>query len=159
MSKKTFILLFKKRKITDNLTILFTNNAATFNGLYNGIYRIATEQNKKNFKPLDEFYQRMCYLTEYSDLAKQLSPFFPTSVQSEKQLLSFCKILLSSMKSACIFHTEKSDTVILTKDNVMHYEDWDGNELYVDDTVKIISPAWYQEGHILEKGYCTKNAE
>ena len=156
MIKKTLILLFKKRKITDSLTVLFSTNAQKFNGLYNGIFRIANEQNKKNFKPLDEFYQRLCYLPDFSDLAKQLSPFFPTSSQSEKQLFSFCKMLLDSMKSACIFHTLQNETVLLTRENVMHYEDWNGKELYVDDTVKIVSPAWYQEGHIIEKGYCTK---
>ena len=156
MIKKNFILFFKKKKIINDLTVLFVNNASTFNGLYNGIYRIACGQNKKNFKAVDEFYQRLSYLSDFSELIEQLTPFISSSSQSEKQVISLSEMILNSMKHAGIYYAEPNEAVHLTKENIMHYEEMNGDESYIGDIVKIVFPAWYQRGHILEKGYCKK---
>lgn len=154
---KTLLLVFKKKKLAESLTELFINEAATYNGLYSGIDRIARGQNRKNLRALDEFYKRTGYKKECSEASKLMKPLFPIEKLSEKQLTSFCGVLEYAMRCAGISHSSENQTVALTKDNVMHYQDWNGGELYVGDTVRIVSPAWYQNGKILEKGYCQRN--
>lgn len=157
--KAFFILVFKKKKLLSELTQLFLNDAKKFNGLYKGIYQVSTEKNKKKSKALDEFYKRLSYLSGYDELIKMLSAFFPTDKKSFKRLVKLTKLILSAMTDANIYHTKIDDVIVLNNDNAMDYQDWDGDEIYEGDSVKIVLPAWYQEGKLLEQGYCTMEKE
>lgn len=157
--KGTFLLIFKKKKLLKKLTELFSKEAKKFNGLYNGIERICNGQNKNNFKALDEFYQRVSYLSGYEELIKLMGALLPTSSQSEKNLRKLSKIIINAAIASGISHKQADEVITLTRENVLHYQDWNGGEIYEDDKVKIISPAWYQEGKLLEHGFCTLEQE
>lgn len=153
--KALLILLFKKKKLLSELTQLFSNDAQKFNGLYKGIYQVSTEKNEKKCKALDEFYKRLSYLSGYDELIKMLSAFFPTGERSFKKLVKLSKLILSAAANANIYHTKTDDVIVLKNENALDYQDWDGNDIYEGDAVKIVLPAWYQEGKLLEEGYCT----
>ena len=47
-----------------------------------------------------------------------------------------------------------SEELVLNEKNMLAYSEWNGNDLYEGSKVKIISPVWYQNGKIIEQGYC-----
>lgn len=153
--KALFILFFKKKKLIHELTQLFTKDAKKFNGLYKGFYQVAVDKNEKKVKALDEFYKRLSYLTDYEELTEILSVFFPTADKSFKRLAKLSVIILDAVNAANIYCSKKDEVITLTNENASDYQDWDGEDIFEGDTVKIVSPAWYQEGILLEQGYCT----
>ncbi|MBO4468698.1 MAG: hypothetical protein J5766_05295 [Clostridia bacterium] len=145
----------KKNKLIKSLTKLFCENANRFNGVYNGVYKILCGENKKNTKVLDEFYERVSFVAGYEELSKVLKKNYPTSQLTPKKLKEFNSIFSKAIENAGISHTYKDEVIVLTVNNVLHYQEWDDQELYVDTKVKIIFPAWYQNDNLIEKGYCT----
>lgn len=49
---------------------------------------------------------------------------------------------------------ETSEKLVLTESNAADYVEWDGNELSPEDEIEVITPAWYQNGKLLEQGQC-----
>lgn len=152
--KAFFILLFKKKKLINELTQLFVKDAEKFNGLYKGIFQLSSEKNERKLRALDEFYTRLSYLTGYNELKKMLSPFFPTNAKYIKRLVKLSGIILEAASKADICCTDVNKIITLTNGNAMDYQDWDGGEIYEGDTVKVVLPAWYQKRKLLEQGYC-----
>ena len=146
------ILIFKKKKLLAALTALFKKDAKSFGGVYNGILLICRGEQKR-FKALDEFHQRLSYLEGYEELKKLLDNFYPAGEQSKKNLQKLACMIIQATEDAGITHSEKEQTIQLG-DDVLHYNELENEELYVDDTVKVAIPAWTQGNLLLEKGYC-----
>ena len=64
------------------------------------------------------------------------------------------EMLLKACEKAGI-RKEREETLVLTEENVNAYISWDGFELNPGDRVRVINPAWYREGRILDQGHCT----
>lgn len=154
MSSPRFILSFKRNKIQKSLTRLFLDKPMEFTGLYGSIDRINRGLNKQNYKALDEFYQRISYMPEYADLTGVIQPLFPTQNQTEKTLKDFTSVVIDAMICADIRREKINRVIILTEKNVLNYREMNGQDIYVDDKVKIVAPGYYQNGKAIEKGAC-----
>lgn len=63
----------------------------------------------------------------------------------------WAKILLDAAQNAGITPQAEQE-LTLDDTTVRAYSEWDGQELYCDSRVKIIVPAWYQNGTVIEQG-------
>ena len=148
-------MLFIKRNLASQLTELFKSHASSFNGCYNGINRILGSDQTTNTKALEEFYKRISFIDGYKKLSEKLTRSYPSSKLTPKKTKELCDIMNAALSGSGVYHSDQDRIVVLTSDTVLHYESWDGEELYVDSKVKVIFPAWYQDNKLIEKGYCT----
>ena len=143
-----------KKKLLSGLTELFAEKPDSFKGLYNGLDRIFSGDTKKNFKALNEFYQRISYIHEYAHLTGMMEKMCPSGQPAPKKLAKLGKIVRRAIENAGITHSAKDDVIVLDNNTTMHYQAWNGEELYPDNRVKIVVPAWYSGGRLIEQGYC-----
>ena len=138
-------------------TEVLNNEARLFNGLYDGIYRVANGKAKRPEKILREWCQRTHYKrdNEAVDILCQ-EQLVPLIEAADGQGLTKWAALLLDASSAAGITKESAEKLILTDRNVADYVEWDGNDLYSEDEIKIITPAWYQNGKLLEQGQCRK---
>ena len=75
--------------------------------------------------------------------------------EDREGLVKWAECLLSAASAAAIT-SEPAQTLTLTECNVRDYAEWDGQELYPEDEIAVLAPAWYQNGNLLEQGTCRK---
>ena len=138
---------------------VLTVQARVYNGLFNGLFRVQSGKSKRPEKTLREWCQRTKYAFENQEVdvlcREKLQPLIE-AVDGEG-LSKRAKLLLNAAKEAGITR-ETAARVVLTEDTVDSYIEWDGEELNPEDEVEIITPAWYQNGTLLEQGQCKKLA-
>ena len=138
-------------------TTVLTENARMFNGLFSGLQRVVDGVAKRPEKVLREWCQRTHYKweNEQADLLCQqhIVPLFESADRTA--LTKWASLLLDAAAAAGITK-EDTATLVLTESNVADYVEWDGNDLYPEDEVEIITPAWHQNGKLLEQGQCRK---
>ena len=142
-------------------TAVLAEDAQVFNGLYASLFRITAGEAKKPEKPLREWCQRTHYKWEDSPADQLCRQYLLPLLEKEDReaLVQWAEQLLSAASAAGITR-ETAETLVLTECSIRDYVEWDGNELYPEDEVAILAPAWYQNGILLEQGLCRKvNAE
>lgn len=141
-------------------TVALTENARTFNGLYNGLSRVQSGIAKKPEKILREWYQRTHYKFENQPVdvlcQEKIQPLIEAT--DRDGLHKWANLLLEAAVAAGITR-EEAQTLVLTETNADAYVEWDGNDLYPEDEIKVVTPAWYQNGKLLEQGQCKKRNE
>ncbi|MBR4761912.1 MAG: hypothetical protein IK086_04690 [Clostridia bacterium] len=148
------MLFIKRLRLTSSLTRLFKSEAKTFSGLYSATSG-ALDGKSGNRKALNEFYKRISFISGYEKTAAVLSKNFPAADLTPENAAALKLILLKATQSAGITCLHKDEIITLTKENVLHYDEWDNGELYPGSRVKIIFPAWYVDGKLIEKGFCS----
>lgn len=83
---------------------------------------------------------------------EQLVPLI--EAEDRESLTKWANLLLEA--AAAGITKEEASTLTLTEDNADAYVEWDGNDLYPEDEIEVIAPAWYQNGKVLEQGQCKK---
>lgn len=73
------------------------------------------------------------------------------SAADAENCAKWAKILLDAAQNAGITPQAEQE-LTLDDTTVRAYSEWDGQELYCDSRVKIIVPAWYQNGTVIEQG-------
>lgn len=138
------------------ITIL-EENARVFNGLYNGLLRVVSGNAKKPEKILREWIQRTHYKFENQSVDVLCQENIRPLIEAEDReaLTKWANCLLDAALAAGIAKEEMTE-LVLTEANADAYVEWDGNDLYPEDKIEIITPAWYQKGKILEQGQCRK---
>ncbi len=138
-------------------TLVLTENARVFNGLFNGLKRVQSGTAKKPEKVLREWSQRTHYRWENEPVdtlcQEQIVPLI--EAQDREDLTKWACLLLDAAAAAGI-RNEEAETLTLTEENADAYVEWDGNDLYPEDEIEVITPAWYQNGRVLEQGQCRK---
>lgn len=136
-------------------TVALAENAHTYNGLFNGLLRVKNGNAKKPEKVLREWSQRTHYKFENQPVDTLCQEHIQSLIEEEDRegLIKWAKLLLDAAAAAGI-QKEESSVLILSEANADAYVDWDGNDLYPDDEIEIITPAWYQNGKLLEQGQC-----
>lgn len=138
-------------------TTVLTSEARVFNGLYSGLLRVVGGTAKKPEKVLREWCQRTHYRWENEPVdvlcREQILPLIGTT--DAQGLHKWACLLLDAVAAAGITR-EEAATLVLTEGNAADYVEWDGNDLYPEDEIEIITPAWYQNGKLLEQGQCSK---
>lgn len=142
-------------------TAVLTGNARTFNGLYNGLLRVHSGSVKKPEKVLREWIQRTHYKFENQPVDTLCQENIRPLIEAEDRvgLTKWANLLLNAATAAGITK-EEATMLVLTESNADAYVEWDDNDLYPEDKIEIITPAWYQNGKVLEQGQCkVKNTE
>ncbi|MDO4650027.1 MAG: hypothetical protein Q4B26_15420 [Eubacteriales bacterium] len=132
-------------------------HAKVYNGMFTGIKRVSEGTAKKPEKIINEWCTRTRYKFEDSPVnelcQKYLHPLCEKGDAGEYQ--KWTRLLLAAAEKAGITY-QKEVELILDDTSVMAYIDWDGEELYSGDEVEVMTPAWYQNGKVLEQGHCKK---
>lgn len=136
-------------------TAALVENARTFNGLFNGLWRVHGGSAKKPEKVLREWCQRTHYKFESQSVdtlcQEQILPLI--EAEDREGLTKWAGLLLDAAAAAGITK-EDAATLVLTESSAGAYVEWNGEELYPDDEIEVITPAWYQNGKLLEQGQC-----
>ncbi len=162
--RKAFEKLFKKNKIEDQFLSAWTQtlneNAEIYCGLYTSLQRIADDKAKKKEHAIHEWHVRTQYNIQDEKL-KQLSTdiLLPLSENgTDEEFQKWTCLLLKAAEAAGI-RQEAVCTLTLDEGNTNAYLEWNGEPLYLGDTVEVTVGAWYQNGTIIEQGYCIKQEE
>ena len=136
-------------------SVALEENARTFNGLYNGLLRVQRGNAKKPEKILREWCQRTHYKFENQSVDELCRVHIIPLIETEDRdgITKFANLLLDAAAAAGITR-EETTILVLTESNADAYVEWDGNELYPEDEIEILTPAWYQNGKLLEQGQC-----
>lgn len=138
-------------------TAVLTKDARVFNGLFNGLQRVVTGVAKKPEKVLREWCQRTHYKWENQQVDTLCQQHIvPLIENADRDALTKWGALLLAAASAAAITMEAAQKLVLTQENVDSYVEWDANDLYPEDEIEIITPAWYQNGKLLEQGQCRK---
>lgn len=163
--RKTAVSLQRTETVEDRFisewTAVLTDDARVFNGLFSGLQRVVGGAAKKPEKVLREWCQRTHYKweNEQADLLCQQHVLPLIECADREKLTKWASLLLDAAAAAGITK-DAAEKLVLTESNAADYVEWDGNDLYPEDEIEIITPAWYQNGKLLEQGQCRKlNAE
>lgn len=136
---------------------VLAEDARVFNGLYTGLYRAAGGQSGKPEKVLIQWCRRACHRWENQPvdiLCREM--ILPLAESGDREaLISWAGAVLAAGEKTGIT-MERAETLVLTEEHLEDYLEWNGGDLEPGDTVRIITPAWYQNGTLLEQGQCEK---
>ena len=141
-------------------TDILQTNAGLYNGLYAGLERIRHKTAKKPEKILKEWHARTVYKWEKSPIAALCGETLAPAVESADPdaCAKWAELLLNAAQSAGITK-ETAEELELDVTTIRAYVEWGGRELYMGDRVKVLHPAWYQNGQVIEQGHCTLLSE
>lgn len=136
---------------------ILTEDARVFNGLYSGLQRVAGNTAKKPEKVLREWCQRTHYKWENESVDVLCREQILPSIESADAdgLTKWARLLLDAAAAAGVT-AETAEKIVLNESNADDYVEWDGNELYPGDEIEVITPAWNQNGKLLEQGQCRR---
>ena len=132
-------------------TSALKENAKVFSGLYGGLQRVVDGKAKKPESVIAEWWTRTRYEWENQPLT-EISRECLENASSEDSS-KWASLLLNAAAGAGITK-EQSETIVLDEISAAAYMEWNGEEIFVGDTVKIMNPAWYQNGRVIEQGHC-----
>lgn len=176
MNKKNFMLqawhkirtifnkLVKKNKIYDQFLSSWTHtlnkNAEIFCGLYTSLQRISDGKAKKKERVIHEWHVRTQYNIQDEEVKRMSTDILLPLSESgtDEQFKKWVDLLLQAVEAAGI-RQDAVGTLTLDEGNTNAYSEWNGEPLYVGDTVEVTVGAWYQNGNIIEQGYCNKSEE
>ena len=146
----------EKKDIREDLfvgewTSALKEHAKVFNGLYGGLQRVVDGKAKKPESVIAEWWTRTRYEWEDQPLAEISREYFENVIGEDCEKRA--SLLLKAATGAGITK-EQSETIVLDTISAAAYVEWDGKEIFVGDTVKVMNPAWYQNGHVIEQGHC-----
>lgn len=135
---------------------ILQTDAEVYNGLYAGLERVSGKAAKKPEKILKEWRSRTVYKWEDSPIAALCEETLTPAVESADPdvCAKWAQLLLSAARASGITR-ETAQELELDGTTARAYVEWDGGELYMGDRVKILHPAWYQNGRVIEQGHCT----
>lgn len=139
----------------------FRENPNMFSGLYNSILKISEGTYKNPDKAFHELWQRAHLKWEGASIdiiSKQVFDKIAAKKSDKAYKKTACR-LLNALKKAGFTHDKPNQTIKLTGSNILAYTDWDGDEIYEDDIVSVMMPAWYCDGKVAEQGICTQTKE
>lgn len=159
-SLKKFIIRKLPETLEDQFqaqwTAILLTNAGLYNGLYAGLERVSGKTAKKPEKILKEWHSRTVYKWEESAIANLCKETLAPAVESADPAVcaKWAGLLLNAVQAAGVTK-EAAEELELDETTIRAYVEWDGSDLYVGDRVKILHPAWYQNGQVIEQGHCS----
>ena len=146
-----------EERFLERWTLALTEKAAVFNGLYGGLLRIQAGTARKKGKILGEWWHRTRYQWEGQELENFCRPVFEKLLaeEPEEEYRKYARPLLEAAAAAGITRDEPGE-ITLDELTTNAYTDWEAEQLYLGDRVKVLLPAWYQNGRVLEQGSCQR---
>lgn len=147
---------FAQWKCVYEWSFVLETNAKLYSGLYAGLVRVADGKAKAPQKMLREWYDRTRFKWENGEITKLCKHTLKPVIERGRteECARWAMLLLRASEKAGI-HREEAETLILDEKNAAAYTEWNGEDLFVGDTVKIMNPAWYQDNKVIEQGTCT----
>lgn len=146
-----------EKQFLERWTAALMERADVFNGLYGGLLRVQEGTAKKKGKILSEWWHRTRYQWDGQELTEFCRPVFEKLLaeEPEEEYRKYARLLLEAAAAAGITRDEPGE---LTLDELTTnaYTDWEAEQLYLGDRVKVLLPAWYQNGRVLEQGSCQR---
>lgn len=146
-----------EKRFVKEWTQVLTTDAKVYTGMYTSLARLVRGKTKKPEKVLREWVTRTTYRWEDGPLAdlcgRTLTPAAESG--SAQDCAKWALLLLQAAYQADVTRDRNGDILTLDDASIMAYTEWDGQEIYSGDTVKVVMPAWYQNGRVLEQGQCT----
>lgn len=154
-SQKLWRRTSEEEQFVRQWTEIISQNIKVYNGMLSSMERVADGTAKRPEKVIEEWCIRTSNTCENESLELLCEKTLMPAVKSAnaEECKKWANLLLKSVKSAGI-QKDKSSELTLTDMNVKAYIDWEGTELYSGDRVKIITPAWYENGFVVEQGTC-----
>ena len=138
-------------------TGVLTDHARVFNGLYSSVRRVADGTAQRPDKVMHEWCQRAHYRWENEQVDVLCQQYvLPLTESADRDGLAKWGQLLMDASASAGITTETAKTIVLNENNVEAYLNVEGEELYLEDTIEVLNPAWYQKGRFLEQGRCRK---
>ena len=130
-------------------------NANVYVGLFSGLWRVNGGKTKKARSVLGEWSSRTRYHLAQTPAGRICERALHPLVEDAGSELygKWAELLLRAAERAGI-ERESAAQIVLNETSTLAYIEWDGEVLYCGDRVKIMSPAWYQNGRVLEQGHC-----
>jgi len=142
-------------------TNVLMSDAKVYTGMYTSLARLADGEARKPEKVLREWVTRTTYKWEDAPITaltrRTLAPAAESG--SAQDCAKWALLLLRAAQCAGVTKDRKETVLTLDDASIRAYAEWDGKEIYPNDTVKVVIPAWYQNGRVLEQGQCTLIAE
>ena len=132
---------------------LLTADAGVYTGMFSSLKRVVEGKAKKPEKVLREWCARTSYKWPEGKAAQLCQEYLMPAAEAAdvENCAKWAKILLDAAQNAGI--TPRAEQELTLDDTTVRaYSEWDGQELYCDSRVKIIVPAWYQNGTVIEQG-------
>lgn len=154
--ERAFPQALEKRFVREWAAVL-TTDAKVYTGMYTSLARLVRGKAKKPEKVLREWVTRTTYRWEDGPLADLCARTLTPSAESgsAEDCTKWAQQLLRAAQQAGVTRDRNGDVLTLDDASIMAYTEWDGQEIYSGDTVKVVMPAWYQNGRVLEQGQCT----
>lgn len=144
-----------ERRFMRTWTALLKKHADVYCGVYAGIWRAANGKGKNADKVLNEWLTRTRYKVADKETIRLCRLTLLPAIDSKQpeRLSKWASLLLEAAYEAGI-ETEKKTELMLDENNAKAYVEWNGADIYPGDQVYVIQPAWYQNGGVIEQGYC-----
>lgn len=163
--KKILLKLKNIRKIEEDIakdiwtTVLF-EHAEVYRGMFTSLKRSANGEAKKPQRVIAEWYKRTEYNIKDEAVVKlSTETLIPLAENGDtEKIAKAASEILEAAKAAGITQDD-SGKLTLDESNTNAYTDWNGEQLYLGDKVTVTNGAWYQNGKILEQGFCNKISE
>ena len=137
-----------------------STEAKVFTGLYTGLRRVAEGTAKKPGKILKEW----CTRTEYKfgeskvdEICKKRILPLTQDGSAEACAKTAARLLLAA--EAAGIRPQEAGSLVLTDELAGAYISLDDEELFGGDEIVVVTPAWFQNGMLIEQGYCNKKQE
>ena len=148
------MLKIKKRFLIFRFSVeckkVLKSNAKSYDGLFTGVYKITMGNTKRSETVINEWYNRSKNCFPDSSMATLIEKILSRDPEGRIAIANAIMFATEKVKIT----KEKDEELVLNEKNMLAYSEWNGNDLYEGSKVKIISPAWYQNGKIIEQGYC-----
>lgn len=137
-------------------TAVLTTDAKVYTGMYTSMFRVAGGKSKKPEKVLREWTARTGYRWEDSPIAALCKRTLASAAESgsAEDCAKWARLLLRAAQQAGITKDHKGMELTLDDCSIRAYTEWDGKDIYPEDVIKVVLPAWYQKGRVLEQGQC-----
>lgn len=155
--KKKF---FKGSEVKNIWTDVLIEHADIYRGLFSPLKRAADGSAKKPQRTLMEWHKRTEYnIKDEAALKYSTEKLLPLAESGNtEEIQKAASEILESANLAGITQDGNGE-LILDETNTNAYTDWEGEQLYLGDKVTVTNGAWYQNGIILEQGFCNKFSE
>ena len=134
-------------------TKLLTSDARVYTGMFNSLQRTADGSVKNPEKIIREWCSRTSYKWPESTAARLCREYLIPAAETANRetCIKYAGLLLQAVGNAGITSEQKQE-LVLDDTTVMAYTEWNSQELYTECCVKIVTPAWYQNGTVIERG-------
>lgn len=134
---------------------LLTSDAKNFKGLFRRMACTQEMQGKRPQNSISKWYDRTRFLWPESEITRLLQEtLVPVIIRDDERECAFWARLFLRAATEAGITCDNKIALIINQAGIINYVARSGRKLRIGDTVNVLYPAWYQNGQLLERGYC-----